>query len=90
MARRNQNTFLKRQKEMERVRKAKEKMARRQGKVIAEEAPPRVSMFDEPAQDPDGAAVAEEPSQDQDGAAVAGEPSKDPDGEGAADTSPDH
>ena len=39
MARRNQNTFLKRQKEMERVRKAKEKMARRQGKVLTEEVP---------------------------------------------------
>jgi hypothetical protein len=32
MARRNQNTFMKRQKEIERKRKAKEKMERRQGK----------------------------------------------------------
>jgi hypothetical protein len=32
MARRDQNTFIKRQKEIERVRKAKEKMDRRQGK----------------------------------------------------------
>lgn len=32
MATRNQNRFKKRQKEMERIRKAKEKMARRQGK----------------------------------------------------------
>lgn len=77
MARRNQNTFLKRQKEMERVRKAKEKMARRQGKVITEEVPPRISMFDEPSQDTDGAAVSEESSQE-------------PGGEGADDTSPDN
>jgi hypothetical protein len=77
MARRNQNTFLKRQKEMERVRKAKEKMARRQGKVITEEAPPRVSMFDEPSAEPGEATVSEESSQE-------------PDGEGADDTSPDN
>jgi hypothetical protein len=32
MARQSQNTFIKRQKELERIRKAKEKMARRQGK----------------------------------------------------------
>ena len=32
MARRDQNTFIKRQKEIERVRKAKEKMDRRHGK----------------------------------------------------------
>lgn len=32
MARKNRNTFLKRQKEIERMRKAREKMARRQGK----------------------------------------------------------
>ncbi len=31
MAKKNRNTFLKRQKEIERVQKAKEKMARRQG-----------------------------------------------------------
>lgn len=34
VARRNQNTFIKRQKELKRVRKAKEKMARRQGKKV--------------------------------------------------------
>ena len=34
MARNNQNAFLKRQKEIKRVRKAKEKMARRHGKKI--------------------------------------------------------
>jgi acyl carrier protein phosphodiesterase len=32
MARQSQNKFIKRQKELERMRKAKEKMARRQGK----------------------------------------------------------
>ena len=31
MAKKNRNTFLKRQKEIERVQKAKEKMAKRQG-----------------------------------------------------------
>jgi hypothetical protein len=34
VARRNQNSFIKRQKELKRVRKAKEKMARRHGKKI--------------------------------------------------------
>jgi hypothetical protein len=34
MAGRNQNTFIKRQKEIKRVRKAKEKMARRHGKTL--------------------------------------------------------
>ena len=37
MARRNQNSFIKRQKKLKRVRKAKEKMARRQGKKVADE-----------------------------------------------------
>jgi hypothetical protein len=37
MARRDQNTFIKRQKEIERVRKAKEKMDRRHGKKKLEE-----------------------------------------------------
>ena len=37
MARRNQNSFIKRQKELKRVRKAKEKMARRHGKKLADE-----------------------------------------------------
>lgn len=37
MARRNQNSFIKRQKELKRVRKAKEKMARRQGKKLSDE-----------------------------------------------------
>ena len=80
MARRNQNTFLKRQKEMERVRKAKEKMARRQGKVLTEDGSVRAAVVAGPSQDPDGATVSEESSQ---------ETSQDPDGEGAADTSPD-
>ena len=71
MARRNQNTFLKRQKEMERVRKAKEKMARRQGKVLTEEEPVRVSMVDEPSQESDGAAVSEDSSKEQDGEGAA-------------------
>lgn len=38
MARRNRNTFMKRQKEMQRVQKAREKMARRHGKVSSESA----------------------------------------------------
>jgi hypothetical protein len=54
MARRNQNTFIKRQKEIERVRKAKEKMARRQGKRSREEGPAGVTLSDEPSQDPVG------------------------------------
>ena len=36
MAGRNRNTFLKRQKEIDRTRKAKEKMERRHGKKMAE------------------------------------------------------
>ena len=83
MARRNQNTFLKRQKEMERVRKAKEKMARRQGKVLTEEVPswaPKVAT----SQEPDGAAVAEESSE-----ASSEETAKESDGEGTTDASPD-
>jgi hypothetical protein len=87
MARRNQNTFLKRQKEMERVRKAKEKMARRQGKVLTEEVPswaPKIAT----SQEPDGATVAEE-SSEASSEASSEETAKEPDGEGAVDTSPD-
>lgn len=89
MARRNQNTFLKRQKEIERVRKAKEKMDRRHGKKSKEEEPFGVAVFGEPSQDPDGVAASGESSQDPDGVAVSDEPSQDADGEGAAETSPD-
>jgi hypothetical protein len=77
MARRNQNTFLKRQKEMERVRKAKEKMARRQGKVLTEEVPSWAARVNAPAPDPDGAAATE-----PEGAAAAEESSQEPGGEG--------
>jgi hypothetical protein len=77
MARRNQNTFLKRQKEIERVRKAKEKMDRRQGKISAVE-------------EPDVAAVSDEVPRDEEGVALPDDPSQDPDGESAADTSTDH
>ena len=83
MARRNQNTFLKRQKEMERVRKAKEKMARRQGKVLTEEVPswaPKVAT----SQEPEGDTVAEESSE-----ASSEETAKESDGEGTTDASPD-
>ncbi len=76
MARRNQNTFLKRQKEMERVRKAKEKMDRRHGKKSSEEEPVWGALSAGPSPDPDEATVSEESSPD-------------PDGEGAADASPD-
>ena len=77
MARRNQNTFLKRQKEIERVRRAKEKMDRRHGKISSVEEPGEVAVSDEAPLDEDGVALSDEPSQD-------------PDGESAADTSPDH
>jgi hypothetical protein len=77
MARRNQNTFLKRQKEIERVRKAKEKMDRRHGKISIVEDPGEVAVSDEAPGDEDGIALPDEPSQD-------------PDGESAADTTPDH
>ena len=105
MARRNQNTFLKRQKEIERVRKAKEKMDRRQGKKSTEddlygygrpvsakatEDPDGVTESAEPSQDPDGVTVSDEPSQDSDGVTVSDEPSQDSDVEGTASTSPDH
>jgi len=103
MARRNQNTFLKRQKEIERVRKAKEKMDRRHGKKSKEEEPVGFAVYGEPSQDPDGVAASGEPSQDSDGVTVSGEssqdsdgvavsdePSQDANGEGAAETSPDH
>jgi hypothetical protein len=39
MAGRNRNTFLKRQKEIDRTRKAREKMERRHGKKMAEAEP---------------------------------------------------
>ena len=77
MARRNQNTFLKRQKEIARVRKAKEKMDRRHGKKPEEEPRFGGGMFAEPSLDPDKETAVDEPSQD-------------PNGEVAADTSPDH
>lgn len=44
MARRNQNAFLKRQKELKRVRKAQEKMARRHGKKVE-----NLSVFEGPS-----------------------------------------
>jgi len=48
MARRNQNTFQKRQKEIERKRKAKEKMERRQGKKDkSEESPDETLISDQ-------------------------------------------
>ena len=50
MARRNQNTFLKRQKEIERMRKAKEKMDKRQGKVIKREEESFGAPSDEPVE----------------------------------------
>jgi hypothetical protein len=49
MGKRNHNQFIKRQKELERLRKATEKMARRQGKNMRNE--PEVESADaEPAQ----------------------------------------
>ena len=77
MARRNQNTFLKRQKEIERVRKAKEKMDRRHGKISAVEDPGEIAVSDEVPRDEEGVALPDDPSQD-------------PDGESATDPSPDH
>ena len=68
MARRNQNSFIKRQKELKRVRKAKEKMARRQGKKLVDEhtfegpLPEQVSSQesdDSPAAETEGANEAE-------------------------------
>jgi hypothetical protein len=90
MARRNQNTFLKRQKEIERVRKAKEKMDRRHGKISSVEEPGEVAVSDEAPRDEDGVALSDEAPRDEDGVALSDEPSQDPDGESAADTSPDH
>lgn len=77
MARRNQNTFLKRQKEIERMRKAKEKMDRRHGKKRREEEPAGFALSGEPPQDHDGATLSEETSLHSNG-------------ESAADDSPDH
>jgi hypothetical protein len=52
MARQSQNKFIKRQKELERMRKAKEKMLRRQGKkdkeMESDEAPASVEPTDQP------------------------------------------
>ena len=56
MARRNQNTFLKRQKEMKRVRKAKEKMDRRQGRMSREEDPVEFSIPDDTPSNPENTA----------------------------------
>lgn len=58
MARRSQNAFLKRQKELKRLRKAREKMARRQGKTLDNlntfEGPaPPMSSSSENTADPD-------------------------------------
>ena len=61
MARRNQNTFLKRQKEMERVRKAKEKMDRRHGKKSKEEEPVGFAVYGEPPRTLTGAPRPESP-----------------------------
>jgi hypothetical protein len=51
MARQSQNKFIKRQKELERMRKAKEKMVRRQGKkdrvTESDEAPASVEPADQ-------------------------------------------
>ena len=79
MARRNQNTFLKRKKEMERVRKAKEKMDRRQGKKPEErEEPVWGALSAAFAQSQEGAS--EESSEDQ-------EKTSEDSGEATADTS---
>ena len=50
MGKRNHNQFIKRQKELERQRKATEKMARRQGKGMREQGPVVESASAEPAQ----------------------------------------
>jgi hypothetical protein len=67
VARRSQNAFLKRQKELKRLRKAKEKMAKRQGKSIEDlytfegpVAPP--SPYSETPADPDAPADADAPA----------------------------
>jgi hypothetical protein len=65
VARRSQNAFLKRQKELKRLRKAREKMARRQGKNIDDlntfEGPaPPAGAAPEPAEDAQSAAGKEE------------------------------
>jgi hypothetical protein len=49
MARQSQNKFLKRQKELERMGKAREKMLRRQGKRAKLEEPHEESAPEEPA-----------------------------------------
>ncbi|HET6488708.1 MAG TPA: hypothetical protein VFG28_03015 [Syntrophales bacterium] len=48
MGKRNHNQFIKRQKELERQRKATEKMARRQGKGMREQGPVVESAGTEP------------------------------------------
>jgi len=72
MARKNRNSFLKRQKEMERVRKAKEKMNRRQGKVapVAEMVPP--PMSDGSSEELAPVAVSDGSSQEQENSAEEG------------------
>lgn len=45
MAKKNRNTFLKRQKELDRMQKAKEKMARRQG-AKEKQSDPEESQID--------------------------------------------
>lgn len=76
MARRNQNTFLKRQKEIERMRKAKEKMDRRQGKVVKKEEDPFGAPSDEPV---DGLSPEDQPAGEAEGTAPA------PEGDGEQD-----
>lgn len=88
MARRSQNAFLKRQKELKRLRKAREKMARRQGKTLDNlntfegPAPPPSSFSENPA-DPDApdapadseaAAGTEAPADPEDADTPAAEP----------------
>lgn len=52
MARQSQNKFIKRQKELERMRKAKEKMLRRQGKKDKLTEPDEAPASGEPADQP--------------------------------------
>lgn len=52
MARQSQNKFIKRQKELERMRKAKEKMLRRQGKKDRVMEPDEAPASGEPADQP--------------------------------------
>jgi hypothetical protein len=52
MARQSQNKFIKRQKELERMRKAKEKMLRRQGKKDKLTEPDETPASAEPVNEP--------------------------------------